>query len=157
MDTCKIVILLLVSVCSAQELPKPTAHIHSKEAQKLALIPDLAWAAQYCDEENPYVQCIEITGKDTKKLLSIPLKGHIGTVALIMINGNIINSYYSLSHDEKPIGPLPPGQKSMTGLIYDDKLNINKRNTMNKKREMVVIFYKGYKIYTPHHPEDPKE
>jgi hypothetical protein len=113
--------------------------------------PHLRWAADFCDEENAFVVCYNVTGHGAT--FKVSLKGNISSVAMVMLNGKVLKrADYKLTHSEKPLPPQPEGFHAMTGLIYSDQLIIT-RPAIGRK-EMVIVFYQGYKTAYPHHPED---
>jgi hypothetical protein len=134
---------------AGQDPPPATSHLHSNAARALLADPHLRWAADFCDEENPFVDCHNVTlhGPTFK----IGLKS--AAVAMVMLNNKVLKpTEYKLSHTEKPLEPQPEGFHAMTGLRYSDQLIIT-RPAIGRK-EMVIVFYQGYKGFEPHHTED---
>lgn len=158
--------LALVIVTSLHgQTPAPTAHPHSSAAIALHNEPGLQWAAAYCDEENPFVVCYNLAGREHKvtpeswKTWAIlTLKGPGDRVALVMEDGRVLKqgTDYHFGHEEKPLPPLAPGQKSMAGHVNIDTLVLKTPHTKGQA-DMVVVFYIGYKTYVPHHTGDPSK
>jgi hypothetical protein len=149
-------LLFLIAASCAQhpayaQAPAPTAHEHSSAARALMTVSDLAWAAAYCDEENAFVRCYQVTKHGPK--FNVSLGSNVGNVAVVMFNGKVLKpTQYYLTHRERPLPPEPEGFHAMTAKIYTDNLTIVAQPI--DKPEMVVVFFNGYKTYHPHHAED---
>lgn len=149
----KILASLFLPILMAQQVPNPTAHMHSSAAQSLIRHPDLAWAAQYCDEENPYISCYNLGIKGGASI-QLALKGYVGYVALVMENNKVLQmgKDYTLIYRLTPI-PAPGTndaiQSPMTGNMLDNWLQ--RTTDAGSHNEFIVVFYQGYQQYTPHH------